>query len=154
MVECLCFRNGQRPSDDTIDGILRVITEKEIRSHDGKSKLLMNPITRSLLVQIVFKNYNEIVIKHLRNWFNNNSLVGLFESSQEIALLFQNCVYDQYIHQASNLQLDDQLVLAHRLLTEMFMNSNKEAFKQMLIKTFNEKRIKVSFFLRALFLKA
>ena len=149
IVECLCFRNNQRPNDDTIDSILKVITEKEMKSTENKI-FPMNSISRSLLVQIVFKNYNEIVIKHLKNWFINNSLVvGLFESSQEIALLFQNCVYDQYIHMASNLPIDRQLEFANKVMSELISPpnaTNKEGFKQIINKIFNEKRVMLKSF--------
>ena len=136
VVESLCFRRNQRPNDETVEAILQVITEKQIKNANRHFNI--NLVSRSLLVQIVFKNYNEIVIRHLTDWFDASSrLVGkheLFSSSQEIALLFLNCVYDQYIHQTSSLSVDEQMQVSYKVLTDLL------AEKPNLNGIFNEKR--------------
>ena len=85
---------------------------------DGEDFFEVGLTYRTLLVQIVFKNYNEIVIDHLKNWFANDLFIGkgrLFESGAEIALMFQNCVYDQLVEETSDNDLQRLLERAEQI---------------------------------------
>jgi len=131
-VEYLVFNDRNEPPDDeTIDLILNSITEKELRSNNEQQQpFRIEPTYRALLIQIVFKNYNEKVIEHLDKWFKQGTITGqnqLFESSNELALLFQDCVHDQYIHNLTAKQqtLCDQITLANSVCAELLVASNQ-----------------------------
>jgi hypothetical protein len=118
-IEYLVFMNQSAPNDDTIDLILETITSKHL-SGGGGVAFTIEPTFRKLLIQIIFKNYNQKVISHLEKWFREEGNItgarSLFESSNELALLFQDCVHDQLIHDLTtkNQTLKDQIDLANK----------------------------------------
>jgi len=118
-IEYLVFMNQSAPNDETIDLILETITSKHL-SGGGGVAFTIEPTYRKLLIQIIFKNYNQKVISHLEKWFREEGNItgakSLFESSNELALLFQDCVHDQLIHDLTmkNQTLKDQIDLANK----------------------------------------
>lgn len=125
-IEYLVFNDrNKRPDDDTIDLVLNSITDKELKAAaTGQESFRIEPTYRALLTQIVFKNYNKKVIEHIERWFKQGTITGqnqLFESSNELALLFQDCVHDQYVHEltASQKTLRDQIALANLVCKEL-----------------------------------
>jgi hypothetical protein len=137
IIEGLCFKNYQKPNDDAIEAILKVITDQKIIVENNSFDL--NLTNRSMLIQIVFRNYNQIVESHLTRWFDSKSFIGanqVFATSQEISLLFQNCVFDNYVHQISNLSIDEQIKFAIPITDEIV----KKTEGRILERIFNEKR--------------
>lgn len=109
-----------------------------MESADCRQNFEVELTHRTLLVQIVFKNYNEIVTDHLKSWFSNDSFVGkgrMFETGAEIALMFQNCVYDQLIEQTSAMSLSQVLEFVMRISKLVSCETGK------LEKLFREKKI-------------
>lgn len=121
-IESLCFDQSSslEPNNDTIDFILKSMTDKKLTLDSAYFEL--KPIYLSLLLQIVFKNYNDNLISHLNKWFNSTSFIGqneIFRSGEEFAILFQNCVFDQYVSQFTKLEICLQLDLANKLALEI-----------------------------------
>lgn len=105
VVELIFFSDDKHPNDRAVEAILRIITEAKIVSTDsvssGGSILSIKSSNRSILLQLVFRNYSQLVEKNLSVWFNKCSLIGsgqIFDSSKELAIFFQNCVYDKYFN--------------------------------------------------------
>ncbi len=144
VIEMLCFTNNQRPSDQAMEAILKVITDKKISSsikptaEEDSANLDVLHVQRYLLVQILFKNYNEIVEKNLSVWFNSMDFIGqnkIFSSHEEMAILFQNCVFDQYVNQTLNDRIDEQIMKSNQICLQIL------AEKDIMDKLFLEKKI-------------
>ncbi len=139
VVESLCFSDETRPSDEAIELLLKSLTDKKIIALTPNSHCLeIQQMHRYLLVQLLFKNYNEIVVKNLNKWFNSTDIIGhnkMFTTHEEMAILFQNCVFDQYVNQVLNDSLDDQIFKANQICCELL------AEKDSLRRIFEERKI-------------
>lgn len=107
-----------------------MITDRSLSTEEGRTKgtYEIEMPFRTLLVQMVFKNYQqEIVIGHLKSWFLNESFIGksdLFQKGSEIAVMFTNCVYDQLVQETA--ELGDEQLVAHALSISNLLFDNKD----------------------------
>lgn len=103
VIDSLCLNNPwKKPSDNAVEIILSVITSKQI--NDGRTHAFeLGIASRTLLVQMVFKNYKQdIVINHLKRWFKNESFMGknaIFKDGIEVSIMFVNSVYEQMVQE-------------------------------------------------------
>ena len=76
IIEYLVFADyKQLPNADTIEAILKTIAESKVTSKCSKDCYLeITAEYRSLLIQILFKNYKMEVKQYLRDWFERNLL--------------------------------------------------------------------------------
>ena len=141
-IEFLCFEHEPKimPENEAIQEILSSITGQKIVTQSGEFNLSTK--SRALLIQIVFRNSNEIVFESLNSWFNQIQ-VGfseLFKSTEEVAILFQNCIHDNYLNQISEFEMDEQINFALTLSKELLTN------KQILSKIMQLKKARGTIF--------
>lgn len=81
------------------------------------------------------------VVKHLKTWYNQASAnKDMFQTGEDLATLFQDCVYDEHIHKVTNLENHQQLQEAIRVCGEIKQIQNSQKIfmeKKMYLKMYN-----------------
>jgi hypothetical protein len=141
-IEFLCFEHEPKivPENEAIQEILSSITSQKIVSQNGEFNLSTK--SRALLIQIVFRNSNEIVFESLNSWFHQIQVgfSDLFKSTEEVAILFQNCIHDNFLNQISEFDVDEQISFALTLSKELLSS------KQILSKIMQLKKARGTIF--------
>lgn len=88
-----------KPDSRLSDVILRAVVDGRVLYESMPYPIL--PPYRSLLIQLLFRNHNEMVSQYLKTWFTKGTadLSSIFKSAKDMAIFFQGCIQDLYVNQ-------------------------------------------------------
>jgi hypothetical protein len=110
-IETLVFTRENEPDTLLIVSVLKVATKGIILGEMGCS-LMLKPIYKRLIIQILFKNYHDMVLREFDTIFRA-------DNSSELALILLDSVQDQCFSNDSNKNVNSQVEYASRTCSDL-----------------------------------
>ena len=112
-IETLVFRkDAASPDTKLVESVLNVVTKGFVLG-ERNVKLMIKPIYKSLLIQILYRNYNNAVCEKLNQTFRKE------EGCKELALLFQDCIQTLCFKNVANKDLNLKIIYANEMAEEL-----------------------------------